>query len=174
MKSKLLVSLLIGLLFAGIFAAGINMSRVSADTTTLYIDPSSVAKAPADNGHTFIVSVKISDVTDLFGFDIIITWDNTLITFHSIDVSPLSAVFPIYFEPLPVPGYETGDGYVRFAAVKEGKPGFTGSDTLFTLTFNIVKAGNFPYSTSIDFDTFLLPKSEENPGFVSIMYEFYA
>jgi hypothetical protein len=33
-----------------------------------------------------------------------------------------------------------------------GKPGFTGSGTLFSLTFRIVKSGNFPYSTTIAFD----------------------
>jgi hypothetical protein len=162
MKTKLLASLFVGLLFAGIITAGMNISRVSATPTTIYIDPSNVAKAPADVGNTFDVSVKISDVTDLFGFDIKITWDNTLITLSSLDNTTLSAVFVIWFEPL-TPHYQTGVGYVRFAAVKTGSPpGFTGSGTLFTLTFNVVKSDNFPHSTSIAFDTVKLSDSGAN------------
>jgi hypothetical protein len=159
MKSKLLVSLFIGLLFAGIITAGINISRVSADPTILYIDPASVTKAPGDLGSTFPVSVKISSVNDLFGFDINITWDNSLITFSSFDRNPLNATWgSYYFEPLS-PSPQTGIGYIRFAAVKMGTPGFTGSGTLFTVEFTIVKAGNFPYSTSIAFDTVKLSDS---------------
>jgi hypothetical protein len=106
--------------------------------------------------------MKIQDVTDLFGFDIKITWDNTLITFASLDKTPLSTIWPNgHYEPLPAPGYQTGAGYLRYAAVAEGAGnGFSGSGTLFNITFNIVKACNFPLSTPIGFDTVELSDSQ--------------
>jgi len=157
MKDKLLISILLALLFASALTAGLNISRVAADPTTLLINPSTVTKNPSDLGSTFTVSVNIQGVSDLFGFDMNITWDNTLITFSSLDDTPLNTVFVNYFTPLgedPNPVYQTGAGYVRFAAVKTGQPpGFSGSATLFTLTFLIMKADNFPHSTSIHFDS---------------------
>lgn len=150
MKTKYLASILTLLLFASIFTFGLTIQRASASTATLSI--SSVAKIPSDVGTSFTVPVNISDVSDLFGFDIKITWDNSLITLSSLDDSSLNTVFAgHYLEPL-TPPYQTGDGYVRFAAVKEGTPGFSGSATLFTLTFNIVEADNLPHSTPIQFD----------------------
>jgi hypothetical protein len=127
--------------------------------TTLYIDPPLVTKVPADVGTTFPVSVKIKDVTDLFGFDIKITWDNTLITFSSLDKTPLSSIWPQgFYEPL-TPSPQTGPGYVRFAALATGGSGFTGSGTLFTMTFHVEEGCNFPRSTPIHFDTVVLSDS---------------
>jgi hypothetical protein len=126
----------------------------TAPSAKLYIDPSTVTKSPVNVGENFTVSAKIQGVTDLFGFDIKITWDNALITFLSLNSTSLNSMWPQgHFEPLPAPGCQTGVGYVRYAAVATGKPGFTGSGTLFNITFQIVKAWNSSLSTSIHFDT---------------------
>jgi hypothetical protein len=130
---------------------------------TLYIDPSLVAKVPGDVGSTFTVSAMIKDVTDLFGFEIKITWDNTLITFSSLDNTSLTAIWPQgEFQPLPEPGYQTGAGYVNYAAVATGGNGFTGAGTLFKITFHIEKASNFLLTTPIHFDTVKLSDSHWN------------
>jgi hypothetical protein len=167
MNNKLLMSILFTLFLVGILSSSFNMSRVAADPTTLYIDPSPVTKGPGDFGTPFTVSVKIQDVSDLFGFDMKITWDNTVITFSSLDNTSLSTVFGSYFEPL-TPPYQSGAGYVRFAAVKTGSPpGFTGSGTLFTLTFIVARTGNFPYSTLIQFDAPSVKLSDSNANSIS-------
>lgn len=126
-----------------------------------------MSKSPSDLGNTFTVPVQISNVADLFGFDIKITWDNTLITFASLSSNAGAVWAQGYFEPLPSPGYQTGAGYVRYAAVATGGSGYTnaGPTTLFTITFTIVKAGNFPYSTSLHFDTVKL--SDHNANTIS-------
>jgi hypothetical protein len=112
---------------------------VRGASAQLYIDPALVEKHPADVGTTFTVSVKVQDIADLFGFDITITWDNTLITFSSLDITPLNTIWPQgFFEPLP--GYQTGAGSVRYAAVATGGNGFTGSGTLFKITFTVASA----------------------------------
>jgi hypothetical protein len=138
-----------------------------AVANTLIIDPSTVTKTPGDVGGTFTVSVKVLDVSDLYGFDIKITWNNALITFSSLDNSSLTAIWPLGdFQPLPEPGYETGAGYVRYAAVDTPSPpdmpGFTGFGTLFNITFHIEQGCNFPLSTAISFDTVKLSDSHSN------------
>ncbi len=166
MKTKYIASILTILLIASIFTFGLTINKASAVDVTLSIPD--VSKSPADLGNTFTVPVQISNVSDLFGFDIKITWNNALITFLSLDDSPLNTVFASYFEPLnnDTPHYQTGDGYVRFAAVKTGIPGFSNPDsttTLYTITFTISKAGNFPYSTLMHFDTVKLSNSAADP-----------
>jgi hypothetical protein len=160
MKNKYAASILSLLLLASVFTFGLTIHRASADGTTLSIP--SVSKSPSDLGSTFTVPVQISNVNDLFGFDINITWDNTLITFLSLNNASLSTIWPQgWFDPL-TPSPQTGAGYVRYAAVAEGKPGFTGSGTLFNLTFTIIKACNFPLSTPIHFDGVKLSDSSAN------------
>lgn len=162
MKTKYIASILALLLIASVFTFGLTINKASADVTTLSIP--NVSEIPSDLGNTFTVPVQISNVADLFGFDINITWDNSLITFASLSSNAGAVWIQGYFEPLPTPGYQTGAGYVRYAAVATGGSGYTnaGPTTLFTITFNIVKAGNFPYSTSIAFDTVKLSDSNAN------------
>lgn len=173
MKTKYMASILTLLLLASVFTFGLTINRASADTTTISIP--SVSKNPIDLGNTFTVPVQISNVADLYGFDIKITWDNTLITFLSLDNTPLgppTGVWPQgFFEPLawvsPYTAVQSGAGYVRYSAVATGGSGYTGAGptTLFTITFTIVKAGNFPYSTSLHFDTVKL--SDHNAETIS-------
>jgi hypothetical protein len=134
----------------------------TAMPATLYINPPSISKSPSDLNSFFDVYVDV-DINDLFAFDIKITWDNTLITFSSFDKTPLTTIWPQgFFEPLGESGpvYQTGPGYFRYAAVATGQPGYTGTNHLFKLTFQIVKACNFELSTSIHFDTVKLSNSD--------------
>jgi len=173
MKAKYIAGTLILLLLASVFTFGLTIKKVSAVDATISIP--SVSKTPDDLDDTFIVPVNISNVNDLYGFDIRITWNNTLITFLSLDNTPLNTVWPqTYFEPLTfVPPYtpvQNGSGYVRYSAVAQGGLGYngTGPTTLFTITFTIVKAGNFPYSTSLHFDTVVLSDHNANNILVTL------
>lgn len=161
MKKRLLVTLFITLLFAGILSVGLNVSRVAAADAILKITPpDTILNWP---NSFFDVYVEIADVTDLYGFDIKITWDNTVITFDSLDTVPLATIWPQgYFEPLnptPPPVYQTGPGWFRYAAVATGGSGYTGSDQLFGLRFNVAKSCNFEWKTDVHFDTVTLSNS---------------
>jgi hypothetical protein len=127
----------------------------------LSISPATVSKAYRDIGTYFTINVNLVDVTDFYGFDVNITWDNTLITLASLDNSSLTTIWPQgFFEPLPSPGYQVGAGYVRFAAAATGGPSFNGSGTLFTLTFYIQKGSNIAtLQTPIYFKTVKLSNS---------------
>jgi hypothetical protein len=166
MKTKLLLAIMLSSLLAGILVIAVPIKPAAANPDTIYINPGSTSKSPSDLNSFFDVYVDV-DIHDLFAFDIKITWDDALITFSSLDNSPLNTIWPQgFFEPLnpnPPPGYVTGPGYVRYAAVAEGKPGYTGTNHLFKLTFKIVKACNFVLSTSIHFDTVKLSDSNANP-----------
>jgi hypothetical protein len=165
MKTKLFVTMMVLSLLAGILLTAVPIKHATANPDAIYISPSPITKNPSDLNSFFDVYVDVN-INDLFGFDIKITWDNTLITFSSLDNSPLYTIWPQgFFEPLnpnPPPGYVTGPGYVRYAAVATGKPGYTGTSHLFKLTFQIVKACNFVLSTSIHFDTVKLSDSDAN------------
>jgi hypothetical protein len=167
MKTKLLPALMLLSLLTSLSAVAVSIRPVAAAPDELKITPSTVNKTPSDLNSFFDVFVDIT-VTDLYGFDIKITWDNTLITFSDLvgGHTYLDAIWPQgFFEPLnlsPPPAYQTGPGYVRYAAVATGGTGYTGSHTLFKITFKIVKACNFPWSTAIHFETVKLSDSNSN------------
>lgn len=165
MKIKLIVAIMLSSLLAGFLVTAVSIKPAAANPDAIYINPSSTSKNPTDLTSFFDVYVDV-DIHDLFAFDIKITWNDAYITFSNLDNTPLNTIWPQgFFEPLnlnPPPGYLTGPGYVRYAAVATGQPGYTGIHHLFKLTFKIVKACNFILSTSIHFDTVKLSNSNAN------------
>jgi hypothetical protein len=51
----------------------------------MYIDPSSINKGPGDVFTTFQTSVMIERIHDLWGFDVELTWDQSLIALANVD-----------------------------------------------------------------------------------------
>jgi hypothetical protein len=126
---------------------------------TIFVDPASVTKTPTDVGTNFTVAVNVSGIQDLFGFDINLTWNNSLITFSSLDNTPLNTIWPQgVFEPL-TPRVQSGTGFARYAATAAGGSGFTGSGTIYRIVFHIEEASNFQLATLIDFDAVKLSDS---------------
>jgi hypothetical protein len=164
MNTKLLVAIMASILLIGIFVTAVSIKPAKADySDAIYIDPSSTNKNPGDSFFDVYVDVSIDPARapkGLFGFDIKITWgDDSLITFSSLDKTPLDTIWSgySYFEPLTaIPPYmavQSGPGWVRYAAVEQGGSGYTGTGHLFKLTFNIVKSCNFVLTTTIHFET---------------------
>jgi hypothetical protein len=105
---------------------------------TLYITPPLTMKQFADVGDTFEVTVMADEMTDLFGFDFNITWDNTLITFdHASYVNNLIDIWgPTRDTDWSVTNYSAAEGCYRFVALSLNN-GYTGSHSLLTLGFLI-------------------------------------
>jgi hypothetical protein len=121
---------------------------VSGDLTHLYIDPPVLNKAPGDPD--FTVAVTLSNFTNLYGFDIKLTWDNTLITFVSADNSTLYTLWPNGWTTVIK---QSGAGFYRLVATSLGDVASNaGASVLFKVTFHIAKSCNFPLSTLIHFD----------------------
>jgi hypothetical protein len=166
MKTKLLLAIMLSSLLAGILVIAVPIKPAAANPDAIYINPGSTSKSPSDLNSFFDVYVDLN-INDLFGFDIKITWDDTLITFSSLDNSPLNTIWPQgFFEPLtwgpPYTPIQSGPGYVRYSAVATGGSGYTGTNHLYKLTFKIIKACNFVLSTFIHFDTVKLSDHNAN------------
>jgi hypothetical protein len=101
-------------------------------------------------------------MTDLFGFDLNITWDNTLITFdHASYVSNLNAIWGA--TNYEVTKAEAGTGYYKFVALSLNS-GYTGSHALLTLRFMIQDPHtNWKKQTALHFQTDKLSDSVWQP-----------
>jgi hypothetical protein len=132
-------------------------SLVVCSSANLYMDPLTVEmhiNSTNPVGSTFEMTAKVENVTDLYGLDIRITWDNTLISYdHESYTGLLSGMWgPTQDQNWTVMTHEGGIGYYRFIAVSLNNS-FTGSHGLFTVGFKINDPGtNSMRQTSVHFD----------------------
>jgi hypothetical protein len=105
----------------------------------MYVDPSSISKGPGDVFTTFQTSVMIERIHDLWGFDVELTWNQSLIALADVD-------FNTTLDSIWGPGnwflaYDvTGAGYYELAAVSTSTGlSSTGPVPLVNLNF-LVKA----------------------------------
>lgn len=146
-------------LLAGVIAIAIHVQPASAANTTLGFNPPTTVKhTPADS--FFDVYLEIADVPSpgLFGFDINITWDNSLITYtpaSEVHIPYLITVWGaddgFHWNAVNVTG---GAGWFRYVAVSLGTEFTTpGTQTLLKLSFDIVNPlTNSMNQTSLHFD----------------------
>jgi len=129
----------------------------------LYIDPPAVNKAPEDVDSFFDVYVKLENFANLAGFDIKLTWDNSLITDETVDYTTyLNALWGTNPGKWSVVYDQHGDGYYEIAALGLGTSASNiGASVLFKKTFKIVKSCNFELSTPIHFDVVKLSDNTE-------------
>jgi hypothetical protein len=111
--------------------------------TVLYLDPAAVNGSPPGLGDTFSVAVRISDVNDLVGWGVKLSWSPTVLQMvyppPAVEGPFLTALGPTLFTPtIPnnVTGVLTGLGSASFA-----RPGATGSGLLCTMQFRVVGYG---------------------------------
>jgi hypothetical protein len=103
----------------------------------LYIDPSLVNRTNQDVGRYFNVSVKIEGITDLFGFDLNVTWDNTLMTLsRSCYDDSLDSLWGAGDWYVAVD--KAGAGWCKLVAVSTMDSfNTTGEQTMFILEFRV-------------------------------------
>ena len=103
-------------------------------TTILYIDPPTIDKQAIDESTTFEVEVVIANVTDLYGFDLKLTWKDTLLDLAAVNYEAnLDQIWSNWDDAKN----ETGAGWYRLVAHETKENGFTGDATLINLTFHI-------------------------------------
>jgi hypothetical protein len=144
-KKENLVLLISMLLLAptAILSSGMNLAYATA-TTVIYVDPSLVSGV-APNGQ-FTVSVKIANVTNLYAFDIILSWNPSILKHVSHQVRIPVATYPdgVLHEPyLPVRDTvnDTSGTYNAAFSSMAPAPSFNGSGTVFTITFKVLAYG---------------------------------
>jgi hypothetical protein len=138
-------------------------SVIVQQSTRLYFDPASVEKQYTDVGYNFDVEMKIEEVTNLYGFDIKITWDEALITRSA-------AVYNTYLDAIWGSGQwdayltTSGPGYYWFVAVStQNTFSNTGSQSLLKLTFTVKDPlTNSLTGTPLHFDIHQLSDKDAN------------
>jgi hypothetical protein len=152
-------------------AVNIGPVKAANENVKVYIDPPLVSKVPGDVNSFFDVFVTIANVTDLFGFDIRVSWNNSLLTLDS-------TVEDTYFNTIwgathwqrvinetYTDGGGGGGGY-KLVALDTVTPGFTldpGAQVLFAMHFKIIKSCNFILETPFYFDLVKLSDSAWQP-----------
>lgn len=126
----------------------------TTQTTTVYVSPSKVYETV---GNSFSVSIEISDVTDLFGWEFKFWWDTTLLSLMNVtEGSFLTAGGQTFFT------YKLNStaSYVLVDCTLLGGniTGVTGNGTLAYITLKVNSVGECPLTLN---DTKLVNSSEQ-------------
>jgi len=138
-KSKIVVLLVVSILLSGL---GAFISPVAGQKTTVTVDPALTEYYARATGTQFTVAVKITDVTDLYGFDLKLRWNTTFLDYvsHSVHVPRDTYLDGLLWNPvIPVANLvNTTEGTCDIAyASLAPAPTFTGTGTVFTMTFEV-------------------------------------
>ena len=172
MKSRFVAVLMLLSLLTSAVAISIHIPSASAanEHVKVYIDPPLVSKVPDNVTSFFDVFVTIDDVTDLFGFDIRVSWDNTLLTLASAEYgAALDALWgaghwQVMFNETYGGGGGGGGGYKLVAlSTLDGFDKDPGAQVLFPMHFKIIKSCNFILETPFHFDLVKLSDSAWQP-----------
>jgi len=143
------------LLTASILFIG-STTIVKAQTgAVVYVDPPEVKDIFSPN--EFTISVKVANVTDLYGLDVQFTWDPTVIKYvsHAAKIpvedypggvmhKPVLQVMDVVDETAGLPGTEPGTRYWLAFASMLPAVGFNGNGIIFQMTFQVVGLGTSP------------------------------
>ena len=158
----------IPILIVSFFLAMAIIGKASS-TTKVFVDPARIVNTGLGVGDTFIVYIKISDVTDMGGYDIKLSYDTTV-----LDITGNVHTYPSGFSQLKNEVDEDAGTYWVAAADFFGTSSFSGSTSLATLTFTITDDGwsNLDiYETSIpDKNNNPIPHDVEDGYFSNVEY----
>jgi hypothetical protein len=105
----------------------------SQDTTVVYVDPVAITQP---SGTQFTLTIGITDVVDLTGFDVKLGWDPTVLNYVSHTTSPANVLNPTVFTVADI--VDPAAGTYQLAAATLGGAGFTGSGTIYTVTLQVL------------------------------------
>lgn len=145
----LVLCLLIPIVFVGFT---LNLSSVSAESdTTIYIDPTPVIAKVCQN---FTIAVNVKDVTDLYAWQLKLSWNPDLLECVGYSFGPFLP--PPTIQPPPI--INNTAGWILAGDSRMMPPGVSGNGTVFYIEFHCDGAGECDLVFS-DPDTFLLDSS---------------
>jgi len=117
--------------------------------TKVYIEPENVT---ASVGENFTISVKIANVTNLYGFDIQLRWGTAVLKYvsHTVFAGKTGGVLnsPVLLlkNVIDESGYITGAAnestcWIAYTSITSPPSGFNGSGTAFNMTFQVIRDG---------------------------------
>ena len=138
-KSKIVALLTVSILLSSL---AIFINPAAGQTTTVKVDPSLTEYYVKATGTQFTVAVKITDVTNLYGFDFKLRWNTTFLDYvsHSVSVPRDTYLDGVLWNPVLQLADEVnateGTYWISYASVSPA-PSFNGTGTVFTITFGI-------------------------------------
>jgi hypothetical protein len=138
-KSKIIVFFIVLILLLSL-AAFIN--PVTSQSTTVKVDPPLTEYYTKATGQEFTVAVKIVNVTNLYGFDIKLSWNTTFLDYvtRSVRVPRNTYLDGVLWSPtlfLADDVNATAGTYgIAYSSIAPA-PSFNGSGTVFTMTFKV-------------------------------------
>lgn len=133
-------------LSTGVF---MNSNPVSAEQeeTVVYVDPPLIKDLPPTS--KFNISVKVANVTNLWAFDIKLTWNPEILGYISHEVYVPVETYPdgLLHEPVQqvrnTVNVTGGTCWVAYSSMSPAEP-FNGSGTAFLITFEVKSYGSTP------------------------------
>jgi hypothetical protein len=136
---KLLPIFLVSVLISSL---GIVINPVAAQSATVKVDPALTEYYLNAVGKEFTVAVKITDVTNLYGFDLKLRWNTTVLEYvsHSVKVPrntyPDGVLWDPTLQAANTVNETAGTYWIAYSSMNPA-PAFNGSGTAFTMTFRV-------------------------------------
>jgi len=103
------------------------------DKPTIYVDPSEMIDLPPSS--TFTVTVKIHNITGLYGYDLKFRWNPSILSYVSHTVHA-KWTLKLKDDPYPTEGWY----WIAYSKMLPDVP-FSGNLTVFSMTFHVVGVG---------------------------------
>jgi hypothetical protein len=114
----------------------------SSSSTVLFVDPNTVQETVGQN---FAVNVSISNVTDLYAWQLTLTWNPSLLSVTNVAEGPMlrSSGNSTYFSPK----VNAASGNLsalcsRLLSIGSSVTGVSGNGTLMTIQFKVIANGS--------------------------------
>lgn len=111
----------------------------------VYVDPSNITDPAITPSENFTVKVKISNVTELYGFDIQLSWNTSILNYTRhlvkipVETYPDGVLHQPFLQVKNEVNASTGTYIIVYSSLQA--PSFNGSGIIFEITFTVVGYG---------------------------------
>jgi hypothetical protein len=135
-----------------VYAASAETMTVTAEATTSQVKV----------GDILTVNIKISNAQNLFGLDVNLNWNPSVLDFVSatpllgVESHPQGVLHESSSYPIEVDDSSQTGGQYHLLATSTGQstPGFSGSGTIVTVTFNVTASGSAGLGLTVELAQF--------------------
>jgi len=137
MTRKKTIIIILSLIIVAILLAYVVFSILMSNPTTLYLDPQTTEKAV---GQDFVVNASVSNVVDLYGWELYLSWNKTILDVVNVTQGP-------FLEsggnsPFISPTIWNENGSLLLDGLLTGNvTGVDGSGVLATIRFQVIGSG---------------------------------
>jgi hypothetical protein len=153
LKRRIVLALVFSLVISSLALS--SEPVLSQETPLLYVDPPSVEGLSPSQ--TFSITVKIANVTGLYGLDVRLQWDPTILDYVShqakipVETYPEGVLYNTVLMIKDTPDPVAGTYWVAASSLSPA-PTFNGSGIVFEMTFEVIGIGQTPleiYSSAL-------------------------